>query len=84
MPDLRVRSSGAAGAYAFQPLSEKGRAFVQAFAARVTCVVDDDGAYWFRDSLASPYDALRGSGLDVVAGIGPGSENDQPWPEPTN
>lgn len=83
-PDLRVRSAGAAGAYAFQPLTDKGRTWVDGFAARTQGSWDEEGTFWFRDSIASPYDPLKGCGLTVVAGVGSNDENDVPWPEDTS
>lgn len=82
-PDLRVRSAGAAGSYAFQPLTDAGKAWVDGFAARTQGSWDEEGTFWFRDSVASPYEVLKGCGLTVVAGVGSTAENDVPWPDDT-
>lgn len=82
-PDLRVRSAGAAGAYAFEPLTEPGRAWVKTFTDKTQGSWDEEGTFWFRDSIASPYAALKGCGLIVVAGVGSTAENDVPWPDDT-
>lgn len=79
-PDLRVHSLGMASAYGFRPMTAAGRAFVQDFAAKVEGNWSDDGVYWYSDHLASPYDVLAGSPLNVVSGVGETSENDRPWP----
>lgn len=76
--DLRVRSAGAAGLYAFQPLTPSGWRFVEAFSASVERGRWSGGAFWFPDSI-SPYDVLRTASLNVVSGIGSTPENDSPW-----
>jgi hypothetical protein len=79
-PDLRVHSLGMASAYGFRPMTAAGRAFVQDFAAKVEGKWSDDSVYWFSDHLASPYQVLEGSSLNVVSGVGVTSEHDRPWP----
>jgi hypothetical protein len=78
-PDLRVHSLGMASAYGFRPMTPAGRAFVQEFAAKIEGKWSDDGVYWFSDHLASPYDVLEGSPLNIVSGVGATREYDRPW-----
>lgn len=78
-PDLRVRSAGAAGAYAFQPLTDAGRQFAEGFAGTIKGGRWVNGTFWFPDDEASPYEVLRGVELVIVSGIGDTDEHDRPW-----
>jgi hypothetical protein len=69
--DLKLRSNGAAGAYALTPWTPAGLAFIQAHVLSLPSAAAGEDCVWFSDGEAGEVrSAYRESGLRLVAGNG--------------